>query len=37
MEDYPKKEGEVFIFESEFDEETTQLTHPFAILKKLKK
>ncbi len=37
MEDYPRKKGEIFTFKSEFDEETTELAHPFAILKKLKK
>ena len=36
MEDHPRKEGEIFEFQSEFDEETTLATHPFAALKKLK-
>jgi len=37
MEDYPKMEGEIFAFQSEFDDETTSAAHPFAALKKLKK
>lgn len=37
LDDFPRKEGEVFIFESEFDEETTKQNNPFAILEKLKK
>ncbi len=37
IDDYPRKEGEVFSFTSEFDEETTQASNPFNILKKLKK
>lgn len=37
IDDYPRKEGEVFCFTSEFDEETTQAVNPFNILKKLKK
>ncbi|MBE6445197.1 MAG: DUF177 domain-containing protein [Alphaproteobacteria bacterium] len=37
LEDFPRKEGEVFKFESEFDEETTKKTNPFAALAKLKK
>ena len=37
MDDYPKIDGEKFYFESEFDEETTKKTHPFAVLEKLKK
>jgi len=36
MEDYPRREGEVFSFISEFDEETTKTPHPFAVLEKLK-
>ena len=37
LDDFPRKEGEVFKFESEFDEETTAAANPFAVLKKLKK
>ncbi len=37
MDDYPRMDGEVFKFKSEFDEETTRATHPFAALEKLKK
>ncbi len=37
MEDYPRREGEEFTFVSEFDEETTRQSHPFAVLEKLKK
>jgi uncharacterized metal-binding protein YceD (DUF177 family) len=37
MDDYPRREGEIFRFESEFDEETTRAAHPFAALAKLKK
>lgn len=37
IDDYPRQEGEIFSFESEFDEETTQASNPFNILKKLKK
>ena len=37
LDDYPRKEGEVFSFVSEFDEETTQAQNPFNVLKKLKK
>ena len=37
LEDFPRKEGEVFSFKSEFDEETTLASNPFAVLKKLKK
>lgn len=36
LDEYPRKEGEVFSFTSEFDEETTQAVNPFNILKKLK-
>ena len=36
IDDYPKKEGEKFEFISEFDEETTRVNHPFAVLEKLK-
>ena len=36
LDDHPRKDGEIFEFQSEFDEETTQMTHPFAALKKLK-
>lgn len=37
LDDFPRKEGEVFEFKSEFDEETTTKTNPFAALAKLKK
>lgn len=37
MEDHPRKEGEVFSFVSEFDEEDTDSLNPFSVLKKLKK
>ena len=37
LDDFPRKDGEVFEFKSEFDEETTQAANPFNILKKLKK
>lgn len=37
LDDYPRQEGEVFSFESEFDEETTIKANPFAVLQKLKK
>ena len=37
LDDFPRKDGEVFEFESEFDEETTQKTNPFAALSALKK
>ena len=37
LEDYPRQEGEEFVFESEFDEETTVNANPFKILEKLKK
>ena len=37
MEDYPRREGEVFEFVSEFDEETTRAQNPFNVLAKLKK
>ncbi len=37
IEDYPRKDGEVFVFESEFDAETTEAMNPFNVLKKLKK
>ena len=37
MEDNPRKEGEVFTFKSEFDEEDTEKLNPFNVLKKLKK
>lgn len=37
LDDFPRKEGEVFKFESEFDEETTIASNPFSVLKKLKK
>lgn len=37
LDDFPRKDGEVFNFESEFDEETTEKSNPFAVLKNLKK
>jgi len=37
IDDYPRQEGEVFEFESEFDEETTNANNPFAVLEKIKK
>lgn len=37
MEDNPRKEGEVFHFNNEFDEEDTESLNPFNVLKKLKK
>lgn len=37
MDDNPRKEGEEFHFQSEFDEETTEAGNPFNVLKKLKK
>ncbi|MBQ8870750.1 MAG: DUF177 domain-containing protein [Alphaproteobacteria bacterium] len=37
LDDYPRKDGESFEFVSEFDEETTKMANPFAVLEKLKK
>lgn len=37
LDDFPRKDGEVFVFRSEFDEETTERSNPFAVLKNLKK
>ena len=37
IDDFPRKDGEVFEFKSEFDDETTQAMNPFAALAKLKK
>ncbi len=37
LDDFPRQEGEVFNFKSEFDEETTANANPFSILKKIKK
>ncbi len=37
LDDYPRKDGEVFEFVSEFDEETTQKNNPFTVLAKIKK
>ena len=37
LDDFPRKDGEIFSFESEFDEETTKKNNPFAALIKLKK
>ncbi len=37
LDDFPRMEGEVFEFTSEFDEETTKAQNPFAVLAKLKK
>lgn len=37
LDDFPRREGEVFEFKSEFDEETTAKQNPFAALAALKK
>ena len=37
LDDFPRREGEVFSFRSEFDEETAPRANPFAVLKNLKK
>lgn len=37
IDDFPRREGEIFEFKSEFDEETTQRANPFNVLAKLKK
>ena len=37
LDDFPRKEGEIFKFQTEFDEETTQAQNPSAVLAKLKK
>lgn len=37
LDDFPRKDGEVFSFTSEFDEETPAANNPFAVLKKIKK
>lgn len=37
LDDFPRKDGEIFEFKSEFDEETTTKANPFAALAKLKK
>lgn len=37
LEDYPRQEGEEFIFESEFDIQNDTKTNPFNVLEKLKK
>lgn len=37
MDDNPRKEGEVFVFKSEFSDEDTEDLNPFSVLKKLKK
>ena len=37
LDDFPRREGEVFLFRSEFDEETAPCANPFAVLKNLKK
>lgn len=37
LEDYPRQEGEVFTFKSEFDTENDSKENPFKILEKLKK
>ena len=37
LEDYPRLDGEEFHFVSEFDEETTKRSNPFAVLQNLKK
>lgn len=37
LDDFPRRDGEVFEFKSEFDEETTAKPNPFAVLSALKK
>lgn len=37
LDDFPRQDGEVFHFDSEFDDETAPKTNPFAVLEKLKK
>ena len=37
LDDFPRREGEVFEFKSEFDEETSAKQNPFAALAVLKK
>ncbi len=37
LEDYPRREGEVFQWKSEFDETDDAVQNPFKILEKLKK
>ena len=37
LDDFPRQKGEKFFFKSEFDEETTKKSNPFAVLEKLKK
>ena len=37
LDDFPRQKGEKFTFKSEFDEETTKKSNPFAVLEKLKK
>lgn len=37
MEDYPRKDGEVFSFSTDFKEEPAEKQNPFSILAKLKK
>ena len=37
LDDFPRQKGEKFVFQSEFDEETTKKNNPFAVLEKLKK
>ena len=37
LDDFPRREGEVFSFRSEFDEETAPRANPFTVLKNLKK
>ena len=37
LDDFPRQKGEKFVFQSEFDEETTRKNNPFSILEKLKK
>lgn len=37
MEDNPRKEGEFFEFQSEFDEEDTKKLNPFSVLEKIQK
>ena len=37
LDDYPRRPGEVFVFESEFDDGTEDKHNPFDVLAKLKK
>ena len=37
LDDYPRQDGEIFAFESEFDEQTDAENNPFAVLKNINK